>query len=263
MKVLACVSVLIAAMAGGCSPRPEPDCLRYDYHTNFKATQAKIRTPEEGFSLWMKRHNDLKARVRKGPVDLLWIGDSIVFRWERAGRKEWEEFYGSRRAAQIGSSGDCTDHILWRLQNGGVAGAKPKLTILLIGTNNTGLRRDPPDQTAYGIEAIVKELKKRIPGGKILLLAIFPRGNAEMLKTNTKYRARAERISADNGKVNEIIKTYADDKTVFYLDIGHVFLDADGHVDKKLMPDYVHPGPEGFRAWAEAMEPVIKKHLGE
>jgi hypothetical protein len=34
------------------------------------------------------------------------IGDSIVFRWERQGRKVWDRFYGHRRAVQIGSSGD-------------------------------------------------------------------------------------------------------------------------------------------------------------
>ncbi|MFK7851812.1 MAG: GDSL-type esterase/lipase family protein [Akkermansiaceae bacterium] len=235
--------------------------LQYDYHTNFHSTQAKIRTPEEGFNLWMPRHNDLKDRVRKGPVDLLMIGDSIVFRWERQGKKVWDEFYGKRRAVQIGSSGDYTDHILWRLQNGAIAGADPKLTVLLIGTNNTGLRGDPPEETAYGIFAIVQEIRKRLPNSKILLLGIFPRGNyAEATDTHKK---RLDQITHANHAVNKIIKGYADEKIIFYRDLGKVFLTPEGFVDPNLMPDYVHPGEEGFRAWGKAMEPFIKTHLGE
>ncbi|MFT5904753.1 MAG: lysophospholipase L1-like esterase [Cryomorphaceae bacterium] len=238
---------------------PADDYLKYEYHTNFFSTQAKIRTIEEGFSLWMPRHNNLKQRVREKPVDLLMIGDSIVFRWERQGKKVWEEFYGDRRAVQIGSSGDYTDHILWRLQNGGVAGASPKLTVLLIGTNNTGLRNDPPKETAYGVEAIVKELKKRLPESKILLLGIFPRGNYEA--ANEAQKKRLDKITNANNAVNKIIKGYADEKTVFYRDYSKVFLNEKGHVDKALMPDFVHPGEAGFRVWAKAMEPFIKEHV--
>ena len=252
------------ALACSCLQAGEPlesGDLKYDYHTNFRSTQAKIRTPEEGFNLWMPRHNDLKERVRKGPVDLLMIGDSIVFRWERQGKEVWEEFYGKRRAVQIGSSGDYTDHILWRLQNGGVAGAQPKLAVLLIGTNNTGLRGDPPEETAYGTFAILQELKKRLPGSKILLLGIFPRGNTA--DANEQQMKQLDKITQANKAVNEIIKGYADEKTVFYRDLGSIFLTPEGHVDPALMPDYVHPGEAGFRAWGKAMEPFIKEHLVE
>ena len=255
------IGVFLGCLLLRADPSQNKDYLKYDYHTNFHATQAKIRTVEEGFSLWMPRHNNLKERVRKEPVDLLMIGDSIVFRWERQGKKVWEEFYGNRRAVQIGSSGDHTDHILWRLQNGAVAGAQPKLTVLLIGTNNTGLRGDPPEETAYGVFAILQELKKRLPESKILLLGIFPRGNyADASET---HKRRLDQITDANQAVNKIIKNYADEKTVFYRDFGSVFLTGDGYVDPKLMPDYVHPGEAGFRAWGQAMEPFIKTHLGE
>lgn len=256
--------VLIPLLVCSCQHKdksPASAYLAYDYHTNFKSTQAKIRTPEEGFNLWMPRHNALKERVRKEPVDLLMIGDSIVFRWERQGRKIWDAYYGPRRAVQIGSSGDYTDHILWRIQNGGIAGAQPKLTVLLIGTNNTGLRNDPPEETAYAIQAIIKEIRKRMPESKILLLGIFPRGNHDT--DNDGRRKRLQALSDANSEVNAIIKTYADEKTIYYRDFGHVFLNKGGHVDPTLMPDYVHPGEAGYRAWAEAMEPFIREQLGE
>ncbi|MFT5288247.1 MAG: lysophospholipase L1-like esterase [Planctomycetota bacterium] len=258
------LSLVLAGLSCASQPNHPPqefDFRQFEYHTNYRSTQAKIRTPEEGFHLWMKHHNELKDRVREGPVDLLMIGDSIVFRWERDGREVWETFYGERNAVQIGSSGDYTDHVLWRIQNGALETATPKLTVLLIGTNNTGLRKDPAEETAYGIEAIIKEIKKRMPGSKILLLAILPRGNRA--HANPDRLLAQDALAASNAEVNLLIQDFADDERVYYLDLGHIFQLPDGTLDPALMPDFVHPGAEGFQVWAEALEPHIKLHLGE
>ena len=37
------------------------------------------------------------------------VGDSIVFGWSRVGKPVWDEFYGERKAVNIGSSGDQTN----------------------------------------------------------------------------------------------------------------------------------------------------------
>ncbi len=83
-------------------------------------------------------------------------------------------------------------------------------------------------------------------------MPIFPRG----LTPDDKGRLR-------NKEINAIIKTYVDDETVHWLDINHVFLNEDGTLKTELMPDKLHPNVPGYRAWAEAMEPTIKKMLGE
>jgi len=51
----------------------------------------------------------------------------------------------------------------------------------------------------------------------------------------------------------------ADDKIVHWLDIGNIFVHEDGELNRELMPDSVHVREKGFRAWAEAMEPTIKR----
>ena len=218
------------------------------YRKDIPATQAVSRPVSTGWKLWMKHHADRKAWVKDRKVDLLMVGDSIVFRWGRTGKKVWDEYYAKRNACNIGSSGDRTQHMLWHLQNGGLEGANPKLVLVMIGTNNRGKPENKGADTAYGILALLKEIHKQLPESKILLMATFPRG-----KSPTDIgRLR-------NIQINEIIRTYADDKIVHWLDIGDVFLDEKGGLIKELMPDGLHPSEEGFKVWAEAMEPHIKK----
>ena len=43
------------------------------------------------------------------------------------------------------------------------------------------------------------------------------------------------------------------------MDIGDVFLDEDGTLPESIMPDALHLSPEGYRRWAEAIEPKLKE----
>src|SRR5687767_14628351 len=87
---------------------------------------------------WMKRHESFNERVKKGNVDLIFIGDSITQGWEGAGKGVWEKYYGKRNAVNLGIGGDRTQHVLWRLENGNIKGIEPKLAVVMIGTNNSG-----------------------------------------------------------------------------------------------------------------------------
>ena len=64
-------------------------------------------------------------------------------------------------------------------------------------------------------------------------------------------------------QTNKIIKGYADAKKVYFLDINNEFLDDDGVLPKKKMPDLLHPNAEGYEIWAYAMEPLVAELMGE
>jgi lysophospholipase L1-like esterase len=64
-----------------------------------------------------------------------------------------------------------------------------------------------------------------------------------------------------NEETNKILKTFADDKTVFFMDIGPKFLEADGTLSKEIMPDLLHPNEKGYEIWAEAIEGKVKELL--
>lgn len=200
----------------------------------------------------MERHERAVARIRQGHVDLLFIGDSITQGWEEDGRQVWNAFYQRRHAANLGYNGDQTDNVLWRLQNGELDGITPKLAVVMIGTNNATMREDPPEYTAAGIQAILTTLRTHLPGTRILLLAIFPRG-----LTNDDPLRRL------NESVNARLPALADQRQVFFLNINQRFLDADGHLSAEIMPDALHPNERGYHLWAEGIEDMVTQLLDQ
>ena len=124
----------------------------------------------------MPRHEEkLTQLAALEKVDLLMIGDSITHSWENTGKQTWQQYYGKRKALNLGFSGDRTEHVLWRLDHGELDGCKPKVVVLMIGTNNTGHRKDPPQAIAAGVKKILERIEAKSPQTKVLLLAIFPR----------------------------------------------------------------------------------------
>ena len=57
------------------------------------------------------------------------------------------------------------------------------------------------------------------------------------------------------------MKGFADDKKVFFLDIGAKFLEADGTLSKTIMPDLLHPNEKGYQIWTDAIEAKVKELL--
>jgi len=221
--------------------------------TNQKTAHSAI-TPanrlDKGW--WKKRHEQKVQAAKNTTCDLLFIGDSITHGWEGNGKKVWDTYYGTRNPFNIGFSGDRTEHVLWRFNHGELADFHPKAAVIMIGTNNTGHSMQKPEETAEGVKAIITQLHKHSPKTQILLLGIFPRGA-------TADDSRRQ----NNDQINTIIKTYDDGKIVHYLDISSAFLDKDGNLPKSIMPDRLHPNPAGYKLWAQAMEPTLKKLLGE
>ncbi len=200
---------------------------------------------------WQRRHEKINARAKQGEVDLILIGDSITQGWEGdQAQPIWEKFYGKRKAMNAGISGDRTQHVLWRLENGNIDGITPKLAIVMIGTNNAG--DDSPVDIAAGITAIVHKLREKLPETKVLLLGIFPRGpDADDAKQQS------------NLATNQIIKSLDDGQAVYFLDISDDFLADDGTLSREIMPDLLHLNAKGYEIWAEAIEPTVAKLLAE
>ena len=198
---------------------------------------------------WLARHEGFVTEAKAGNIELLFVGDSITDAWRNRGKVVWDQRYAPLKAANFGIGGDKTEHVLWRLQNGELDGISPKVAVVMIGTNNSG--RDSAPQIAEGVTAIVKEIQKRSPSTKVLLLAIFPRAE----KPSSPLRAKL-------AEVNRAIAKLDDGRQVAYLDIGNSFLQPDGTLPASIMPDFLHPNEEGYRIWGSAMAPKLAELLG-
>jgi beta-glucosidase len=255
LSVLIGLSLCISIIAGCQSSAADSYGLEGKTHS---AVTPEHRASVKG---WMDRHKQVLDRVAQGNVDMILVGDSITRRWEDAGKAVWDQYYAPRNAVNLGFGGDRTQHVLWRLNNGEIDGIGPKLAILMIGTNNSNRDDNTAEEIADGIKAIVAALRTRLPKTKVLVLGIFPRGNAEQRKA--KVAATYNEQWAKNDKASELVSKIADNKHVFYLNINKSFLDAKGNLGTDVMPDMLHLNEKGYQIWAEAMESTVKKLMSK
>lgn len=221
----------------------------------------EVRTPPANTAIapalspqFRAKHEQNKEVARQGDAELLLMGDSITDFWRNtdgnfAGKSVLDEYFGQWTIANFGIAGDTTQGVLYRLRNGEGEGFRPRAIMLMIGTNNTG--RNTAAEIAEGVGAIVLDLRKRFPDAKLLLLGIFPRAAAT---------SPVRDVIAD---INRTIARLHDGRSVHYLDIGHVFLDAQGNIPTDVMSDALHPSTKGYRLWAEAVrEPLTRLMSG-
>jgi len=173
--------------------------------------------------------------------DIIFVGDSITQNWRAAGEPLWEKYFIPRHALDFGLSGDRTQNVLWRLNTYPLASIHPKIAVLLVGTNNTS---STPLQIAAGVQAVMDRLEMVFPGVKIIVTSIMPNGRANDLMM----------------AANAMIKTAANGKTVFYLDLVPLMPQQEKSW-KGLGPDRLHPDLSGYQIWSDALLPLIDKLL--
>jgi lysophospholipase L1-like esterase len=214
---------------------------------------------------WRARFVAKAAEMKRGPVDLVFYGDSITQNFELAGPAPftnfttvWTKYYAGRHALNLGFVGDTTSHLLWRIENGEAAGIHPKVAVVLIGANNFGLLHWPAPETEAGIAAIVDQLRHRLPGTRILLLGVLPSIRSAWVDSNTAALNRA------------LAARYKDGGEAKFMDVSALFMRG-GHVDASLFVDpkatppgpALHPTAQAQAAIAAAIEPTISDWLGD
>lgn len=204
---------------------------------------------------WKERHEHIIERVKSSDPQLIMIGNSITHNLDKPDRKIfWDQYLNDLDAVNMGISGDRTENVIWRLQNGLLNDINPQVATLLIGTNNTDgnhyLEISTPEELAAGIWKICSILREQLPDIEIVLLGILP------------YGYKANHRDEINKATNIIISKFPKkDSKINYYDLGYLFLTEDGKVNRKLMPDYLHPNMEGEKLIFETLDPVISKLL--
>ena len=214
---------------------------------------ASAAIPKTGNARFFELHEKFLARTKSGPIGVLFLGDSITEGWGKAPHI-WEHYFGKYQPANFGIGGDQTQHVIWRIENGELDGINPKAVVLMIGTNNSAAHTG--EQIADAIKKIVELIRTKIPGTKVLLLAILPRDarrNNDGLITEPTIADTAKRVAA-NDRANTLIAKLDDGVNVRFLNTNAVFLGRDGRIPWTIMPDQLHPTAAGYQLWAEAIE---------
>ena len=221
----------------------------------YKEVDSVTPVPRNAVKWWPGRHELSVKRANTEPekTKLVFVGDSITQGWEGGGKKEWAAHFAKYNALNLGFSGDKTEHVLWRLENGEwPAALKPKVVVVMIGTNNLNNPvPHPAEDTAKGVTRVIEKIRTLSPDSTIILHPIFPRGATP-----------ADKRRKSNEKTNATIAKLADGSHVRLLDVGAKFLDDKGNLPKSVMPDLLHPNAEGYKIWAETVAPEIDKLIG-
>lgn len=216
------------------------------------AGQAMVSTkPVDrlGEPWWKARH---EACLKIKSCRVAFLGDSITQGWEGAGKAAWDRDFAPLGAANFGFSGDRTEHVLWRFDQGELLPLKPELVVIMIGTNNIGHGSSNAAQTAEGVRTIVGRIRSASPNSKILLLGIFPRG-----------RTAADPMRVRVADATAQFKSLADGKRVWFKDIGFAFTYRNGDLKTTIMPDLLHLSEGGYELWAKAILPDVKRLLAD
>jgi lysophospholipase L1-like esterase len=257
-RTILSLSIAIAPVQASAGTRT----LRHAPRANL-AVQPVSRMAE---SWWRARFIDKQQELRRGPVDLLWIGDSITQNWERNGPQDflrfqpvWQRFYGDRHAVNLGFKGDSTCHLLWRIDHGELDGIAPRAAIVLIGANNFGHVHTDADQTYDGIVAVLDRIHTKLPATRILLLGVLPSLRSPWVTANTARLDDRLRASIRVGR-----------PWLSYRDVGPLFgapgrIEPSRYLDPRLVPPEkpLHPTAQTQELIAQAIEPDIALMLGD
>jgi platelet-activating factor acetylhydrolase IB subunit beta/gamma len=193
----------------------------------------------------IEKHRKFLEWKDKQDIRLLFIGDSLVRRWED-NIELWNGFFSEYGAANFGVGADCLENILWRIQNGELDGMDPQAAVILAGTNN--LEKNTADEITDAIREIVDIFRNRLPNTKIVVLGLLPRDNDE---TGTDYAGKI-------GRINRRLQSLYDGSDVHFRDIGGRLTDEHGAVRRDIMPDGLHLNADGYRFVGPMLQEIIE-----
>ena len=216
-----------------------------------------------GLADWLVLHRQDDARARSTADSVVFFGDSLVYFWGDPSRPahpeilpawgtaSWNAYIAPERAANFGIPGDYTQSVLWRVENGELAG-KPKVAVVLVGINNL-IVGDSPAETAEGVAAVASAVRAESPKTQVLLLGLLPPTS----DSNNPLRAEVT-------QVNAMLRGWSGTaQGVRFLDPGATFLEPDGTaIPGLLQTTSIHPTQLGYQVLGEEVQPVLKQMLG-
>lgn len=179
---------------------------------------------------------------------VVFMGNSITQGWI----EQCPEFFEGKPYVNRGISGQTTPQMVLRFRQD-VVDLKPKVVVILAGTNDIAGNTGPST-----LEMILDNLKSmtdiaKANGIKVILSSILPAFDYPWkpgVNPNEKIPA-----------LNKMIKDYADQNDVIYLDYFSAMTDERNGLPIELSEDGVHPNVDGYKIMEPLVEEAIEKAL--
>lgn len=264
---------------GTCHEKPDKPSPRTVYSSWTK----------QQYDLWMNYNDELnesaKAYIKKRQKSknnkpaLVLLGDSITESWLGTGLGKQKvrckgvpqilvEKFQHYDPIVLAISGDQTQHLLYRIQNGQLPSVDDDdaTFVVMIGTNNLG-SGELPGPTSEGTLAVANYILNSVKG-RLVLLHVLPRGDGDLVlprlcpprctSSGDPFKTFAPFVDELNeyiGKGMESFKAKYGSDRVRWVDCGPNFADSkrEGLVDASLMPDLLHPNAAGHSILADCI----------
>ena len=218
---------------------------------------------QDSYNWWDRHAEVLRIKDSINP-EIVLIGNSITHFWggepklkyadgkprKPNGPNAWASVFANYRVLNLGFGWDRTQNAIWRLDRGELDGLHPRDVIIDIGTNNTSqtpnARKNTAPEIVEGIRAVCMRVRSKVPGARIILMAVFPREQSP----NNPRRVLI-------GEINEQLRAFARENKIDFVDIGPKMLAPDGTLPKDIASDFCHPTDKGYQIWADEIRPLI------
>jgi len=165
---------------------------------------------------------------------IIFLGNSITE------MGNWKKVTGDSTVINRGIGGDITYGVLKRLKD--ITDRHPSKLFILLGINDIG--KDIPDAViADNYLKIVREIHSKCPETKIYVQSILPLNPT--LPHFPQHYDKEEHVLT----VNKLLKANAGVGNYTYVDIFHLFVDADGRLNSQLTYEGLHLKPPAFEIW--------------
>ncbi|TFB94743.1 GDSL-type esterase/lipase family protein [Cryobacterium sp. HLT2-28] len=165
---------------------------------------------------------------------VVFVGDGLTV----AGR--WNEWLPEYEVQNLAVSGYTTDEVVASLPK--VVATAPDAVVLQVGTNDLGWRRSD-EYIVRNLETIIVELRKHLPGARILVVSVPPR------ERDYSHLLRS---------INRHLRQFAPTQHAQFLDLWPSMAEPDGELAIALTTDRLHLSDEGYAAWVAELKPALE-----
>ncbi len=227
---------------------PPPSCP-----DSKRCSKSSLIPTEHSYHRFLNKKINQAIRLNAGmPFDVVLLGDSVFSHVQREG-KIWGPFAQKFKILNLGSPGDRTEHVLFRLENRDLLQhvGQSRIVVIMVGTNNVGIG-DNSDSVVAGISAVVtKVLLEFNKDVHVVLMGLLPRMND----------AHNVIIQSANTALQ---KRYKDSTNIHFLNLFDAFYDKkhSNPREKMYMPDHIHPSAKGYTVMVDSISPFLEGHFG-